>query len=273
MTNVGDGRPLRMPGPASQLVERYDREASAYAELWAPVLRAASLKLLPQLAGRVERVLDVGSGVGTMLPDLARAFPGAQVIGIDRSRGMLALASRSFGRAVMDAGRLAVRDGSLDRVLMFFMLFHLESPAQGLCEARRVLRPGGLAGIITWASELESPAIDIWAECLDAHGAAEADPSAVSRHDRVDSTGKIEALLSEAGFFDSRCWVEELVHRVDAEHLIRLRTSLGSMKSRFDGLAPKAQAACLADARDRLKAMPVEAFLARAQLIYSVARV
>src|SRR2546422_6848514 len=48
-----------MPDPASHLVERYDREAAAYAELWAPVLRVASLKLLPELAkGHVERVLD-----------------------------------------------------------------------------------------------------------------------------------------------------------------------------------------------------------------------
>jgi len=262
-----------MPDPASQLIERYDREATAYAELWAPVLRLASLKLLPELArSPVERVLDVGTGVGSLLPDLARTFPGADVIGVDHSRGMLALAPGHFARAVMDAGRLAVRDGSMDRVLMLFMLFHLEAPAQGLCEARRVLRDGGLVGTITWATDLVSPATQIWIECLDAHGAADADPGAVSRHDRVDSTEKLEAFLAEAGFVDSRCWVEELVQHIDAEQLLRLRTSLGSMKPRFDSLPPKAQAACLAEARSRMAAMPSEAFIARAKLVYSMAR-
>ena len=160
----------------------------------------------------------------------------------------------------------------MDRVLMLFMLFHLEAPAQGLCEARRVLRAGGRVGTITWATELVSPATQIWTECLDAHGAAEADPGTVSRHDRVDSTEKVEAFLAEAGFVDSRCWVEELVQRVDAEHLLSLRTSLGSMKPRFDSLAAEAQAGCVADARRRMEAMPSEAFTARANLVYSVAR-
>jgi ubiquinone/menaquinone biosynthesis C-methylase UbiE len=262
-----------MPDPARTLVERYDREAAAYAELWAPVLRTASLKLLPQLAtGSAKQVLDVGTGVGNLLPDLARAFPGAHLVGVDRSRGMLALAPERFDRAAMDAGRLGIRDDCMDRVLMLFMLFHLEAPVQGLCEARRVLRAGGLVGVITWATDLVSPATQLWTECLDAHGAAEADPGTVSRHDRVDATEKLEALLVEAGFVDSRCWVEELVQRVEPDHLLRLRTSLGSLKSRFDSLAPDVQASCIAQARGAMNEMPPDAFVARAGLIYSVAR-
>jgi SAM-dependent methyltransferase len=262
-----------MSDPASQLVARYDREAAAYAELWAPVLRCASMTLLPGLAkSPAERVLDIGTGVGSMLPNLAHTFPGASVIGVDRSRGMLAHVPGRFPRAVMDASRLAIRDDSMDRVLMLFMLFHLDTPSHGLSEARRVLRVGGLVGTITWATELVSPATQTWIECLDAHGAADADPAAVSRHDRVDSTEKLQAFLAEAGFVDSRCWVEELVQHIDAERLLRLRTSLGSMKSRFDSLSSKAQAACLTEARSRMAAMSSEDFIARAKLIYSIAR-
>ena len=111
----------------------------------------------------------------------------------------------------------------------------------------------------------------ILTECLDAHGAADADPA--GRHDRLDSTKKLEAFLAVAGFVDRRCWVEQLVQDIDAEQLVRLRTSLGSMKPPFDSLSSSAQAACLADARSRMAAMPSEALIARAQLIYPMARV
>jgi SAM-dependent methyltransferase len=185
---------------------------------------------------------------------------------------MLALAPQQFDRAAMDAGQLAFCSCSMDRVLMIFMLFHLAAPAAGLCEARRVLRAGGQVGTVTWGSELESQATRVWTQCLDAHGADQADPATVSRHDRVDTTEKMKGLLLEAGFDDVLCWVDDLVLGIDAEHLLRLRTSLGSMKPRFDSLAAEARAACLAEARRRMEGMPSEAFVARAKLIYSVAR-
>ncbi len=256
---------------AKQLTDRYDREAGAYRDLWAPILRQAALRLLEELVdSSVERVLDVGTGVGALLPDLRTAFPGAFVAGVDRSHGMVVLAPPGTNRAVMDARRLAFAAGSVDRVVMAFMLFHLEDPLAGLREARRVLRGGGRLGAVTWGGDLESKATRVWTECLDAHGASKPDPATVTRHDQVDTPRKMEALLAEAGFASARCWADDLVCTIEAEHLLQLKTSLGSSKPRFDSLDPWARTACVDEGRRRMTELAPEDFVARGTVVYSV---
>jgi SAM-dependent methyltransferase len=256
---------------ARKLTQRYDLEASAYRELWAPILRVAGQSLLRRLDGAPpRRILDVGTGVGALLPDLRTTSPGAWVLGVDRSAGMLRLAPAEFARAVMDARQLALRSASVDRVLMVFMLFHLDSPATGLREARRVLRPGGRIGTLTWGGDLESPATRIWKDCLDAHGAVPLDPGAEARHEAVDTPDKMEALLRGAGFASARAWTEDLVASIEVDQLLRLRTSMGSSKPRFDSLDPEAQFACVSEARRRMERLAPEDRVARGMVVHAV---
>ncbi|MGH2570561.1 MAG: class I SAM-dependent methyltransferase, partial [bacterium] len=178
---------LARDDPAGKLTERYDREAAAYRDLWSPVVRVAGDRLLREVAGGgARRILDVGTGVGSLLPSLRMMSPGALVLGIDRSRGMLALAPREIPRAVMAATELGIPDGAVDLVVLAFVLFHLQNPVQGLREARRVLRRGGSVASVTWGEEMRSPASLVWNECLDEHGADEEDPATTARHDTVD---------------------------------------------------------------------------------------
>jgi ubiquinone/menaquinone biosynthesis C-methylase UbiE len=95
-------------------------------------------------------VIDVGAGVGALSFDLRAVCPDAWLPGIDRSPGMLRLAPVDLVRVVADARALPIRASSADLVLCLFMLFHLDDPCAGICEARRVLRPGGMIGTITW---------------------------------------------------------------------------------------------------------------------------
>ena len=257
--------------PTSLLAARYDREAAAYTELWAPILRKAAARLVDELrGGHVARVLDVGAGVGSLWPDLRAAFPAAFVVGVDRSPGMIGLAPAELPRAVMDARHLALRSGSVDRVILAFVLFHLERPLSGLREARRVLRTGGRVGTVTWAATLESKATRIWIECLDHYGAAAPDPATETRHEEVDTPEKMMKLLDEAGFVSTRSWAETLRTHIDADHLIRLRTSMGSCKPRFDSLDTRAQADCVAVARHRLKKLAPEDFMAQGEIIHAL---
>jgi SAM-dependent methyltransferase len=171
----------------------------------------------------------------------------------------------------MDATQLAIAPASIDIVLQAFVLFHLPRPLEALREARRVLTSGGEIGCITWGGELESPATRVWTECLDEHGAQPIDDAIVTRHDAVDSPSKMEALLREAGFHKIRCWSEQLQDRIDAERLIRLRTRMGSCKPRFDSLDETARAACRDAARVRMERLSTDGFIARGEVVYSLA--
>src|SRR5205814_5361757 len=108
----------------NQLAERYNQHAEAYRDLWAPLLRLAGRRLIRELAsvqpGPVRRIVDVGTGVGTLLPEILAAFPSASVLGLDRSPGMLAHAPRERGmlHAVADARQLPLASAGADLVLL-----------------------------------------------------------------------------------------------------------------------------------------------------------
>jgi ubiquinone/menaquinone biosynthesis C-methylase UbiE len=71
----------------------------------------------------------------------------------------------------IDGVELGFRDSSIDIVVMAFVLFHLDDAVVALREVRRVLRPGGVVGTVTWAEDPEIEASRAWEAKLDAHGA------------------------------------------------------------------------------------------------------
>jgi ubiquinone/menaquinone biosynthesis C-methylase UbiE len=256
----------------NELTQRYSKEACVYRDLWAPVLLPLGARSLREIdTARVERVLEIGTGVGTLLPLLKSIYPGALVLGVDRSAGMLAVATRTVPIAVMDAMQLAVASESIDLALMNFVLFHLADPLAGLLEANRVLRPRGQLKTVTWGSDLTSPATKIWDEELDFHDAPPLDAEkSLTRHELVDSPEKMESLLQKAGFASVRTWQEPIEHMIDAEHLTRLRTSLGRSRPRYDGLDSKQRGSFLARVRQRLSSLPPDEFLARGVVVYAM---
>ena len=259
---------------ALELRGRYTTQAQAYKQLWAPVLLEFGMRLVGELPNeKPGRVLDIGSGVGTLVPQLQATFPAAVVHAVDLAEGMLRLAPADVPRAVMDAACLAYAPKAFDVALLAFVLFHLPEPGAALSEAKRVLRSGGWVGAATWGSDLESKATRVWDEILDAHGAPPLDDDAdLAHHELVDTPEKVRALLEAAGFDSIRARVEPFERRIDREHLVRLRTSVGRNKRRFDGLDGQAQRACLDAVGSALAALRPEDFVARAQLVFATAR-
>jgi arsenite methyltransferase len=96
-----------------------------------------------------ERVLDIGSGPGFLVEEMAREVgPEGRVAGVDPSESMLALARRRDGAGAVDlrvgdAFSLPFEDGSFDAAVTTQVLEYVDDVPRALAEARRVLRAGG----------------------------------------------------------------------------------------------------------------------------------
>src|SRR6266566_3739197 len=87
---------------------RYDRIAEGYAKHWGPVIRPAAeavLGLAPLLQAGSARLLDIGTGTGTLALAALERFPQVVVTGIDPSSAMLEIARGEARRRLSPTAR------------------------------------------------------------------------------------------------------------------------------------------------------------------------
>jgi len=129
------------------------RSSRVYDVVSRRVLRGLYRRLAADVAGVAPdggALLDVGTGPGVLLVELAASRPDLRLTGVDLSADMIAVAKRNlkpFGdRAlarVADVTSLPFPDRSFDLIVSSLSLHHWDDPESAVPELARVLRPGG----------------------------------------------------------------------------------------------------------------------------------
>ena len=103
-------------------------------------------RLLDMIANKDGRILDVACGVGATTRHLLTRYPPAMISAINISDMQLAEAQKRAPGCTfmkMDATQLAFPDNHFDAIICVEAAFHFNTREAFLCEALRVLKPGG----------------------------------------------------------------------------------------------------------------------------------
>jgi ubiquinone/menaquinone biosynthesis C-methylase UbiE len=155
--------PRPAPGPLS-VSEPWDLVSKGYADeaasVMLPFARHAIRLAQPTSSARV---LDLATGPGTLALELSPSvnrvdavdFSPAMLAQLEAQRAALGL-DNVFAR-LADGQALPFEDASFNVVFSMFGLMFFPDRPKGFAEARRVLRPGGVLVVSSWAPVEQSP--------------------------------------------------------------------------------------------------------------------
>ena len=263
-------------GAMTEQAERYDRIAIGYARWWAPVIAPQALPLLDRLEPAIRtarRVVDIGTGTGTLAIAALRRWSTIEVTGVDASSGMTEVAAaeadrlldngsrQRFSSRVAFAAELPFDDGSYDVAMSSFVFQLVPNRFQALREARRVLRPGGTLGYVSWLAggRAFAPDADFDAALEEIGiGAREWD----DRPGDLESVDAAAAQMRRAGFSGVTADEGLLEHPFDVESYIAFVTTFDE-EDLVSSLDPGEREALLAGMRRRLNARSADELVLR----------
>ncbi len=261
--------------------QRYDRIAGGYARWWAPVIAPMAVRVLDRVAPLVEagatRILDIGTGTGTLPIAAIRRWPTVHVVGIDASGEMAAAARREVDATLgpRDRRRFEVRpafadalpfaDEAFDAAVSSFVLQLVPSRAAALREARRVLVRGGRMAHATWLVGRGGFEPDrVLDDVLDEAGVGAREPEG-PRGDYATVVAA-ERGLRRAGFRGVRGEQAELVHAFDVEGYARFIEEFDE-ESTWDDFEPAERARVSRRLREQLGRLAPQALVMRLPVV------
>jgi ubiquinone/menaquinone biosynthesis C-methylase UbiE len=266
--------------------ERYDRIAEGYERWWAPVLAPSAAALLdrlePVVAGGARDLVDIGVGTGNLALTALQRWPDVHVSGIDASQEMIRAAATEarrrlgpdgddrFAASVALAADLPFDDRSFDAALSSFVLQLVPNRARALREIRRVLRPGGTVGYVTWLLEVRSFAPDrIFDALLDEYGFDDGDGD--DRSGDIPSVPTAAAELRRAGFRAVTAEAALLEYEFTIESYIGFLVEFDE-ESLFEEMDRSERRRFLATLRERLLGLTRDEMVFRAPIVYALGR-
>lgn len=238
----------------TEQADRYDRAGH---RIWARFLEA-------QPVGQADRVLDIGCGAGHTTLDVARAASAGEVLGIDLSTRMLALArqraaEQGIANATFIRGDAQVHPfepQAHDLAISAFGAMFFSDPVAAFANVARGARSGGRLALLAWRALPENE----WLMSLRAAlalgrelGMPPADaPTPFSLADRA----RVARILDEAGFDDVDLTPidEPMELGTDADDALEFAKTMGIVEGLTDGLAEDDRALAMANLGDLFRA-------------------
>lgn len=266
--------------------ERYDRVAEGYAQWWAPVLAPAVTELLdrlePEIAAGARTLVDVGTGTGQLALGALERWPALDIVGIDPSSEMCAMADAEadrrlpagerdrFRTKVAYADALPLDDGALDAAVSSFVLQLVPNRARALREARRVVRPGGSLAFVTWLQDDRAFEPDrVFDEVLDEMGIDPPEPD--GRSGDLPSVGRTANELRRAGFRDVTADGSWLAHPFTVESYVAFMVEFDEA-ALFEDLEAAFREQVLGRLRERLIRLRPDRLTMRFPIVFASGR-
>ena len=149
-----------------------------------------------------DRVLDVGTGTGSLASVLDATMTSSEIVGVDPSEGFISYAKKNAksGRTHFETGdaqALRFQDSSFDQTMALLVMNFIPDHNKAIGEMRRVTRPQGVVSACVWDYDAGMQMLRFfWDEAVALDPAIEPKDE---RHMKLSREGQLGELWNRAG--------------------------------------------------------------------------